>query len=608
MLACSILLVSVPMGFHSVVWAQPNDNQSLYGYNDYVTQANSAIEKGDLSAAIDLFEKAMPLAPDQSKSVILNNLAAIYMRRGNFFHDKKKQDDLALSDYRKAYYLLDLGWPEGLEKKPLYLNNLKIAKDNLRIAYTNLKISLTDKEVHHKMAKELRMQGKFKEAIVEYAKIVEIEPGNGDAMKAIGDLFNVMNQPEKSKKYYALAVKAQGTNVKDDTLVQLANAQNKAGQINDAIASLNKALETNPNNMSALSQLETIWKNEIKFNPASVLGHANLAGIYQKMKRYDEALNQYNAAEYFANQDPKTPFEVKKLIRLNTGTLFQETKKYEQALNAYDTILQADRQNQLATLYKARLFRDLGRLDDAVRWYRNVLTLDPNNATAHQEILEMILKQTDPTKMAVGLKSYGDQFPDNAIVQSKVGEEFHRMKDYNNAATYYQRAIQLKPDMASAHANLGAVLQALGKEDESLVELKKAEALDPKNETVKTLAKETEASSGYKSYQKAVELQQAGKYAESIDYFKKALAVTPNDAQMIAAYGIALQNTSQFTEAMAQYEKAIGIDEKNGTYHYYLATAYHQNKQLDKALMEYKKAVALDGTLGEAKKAIASLE
>jgi superkiller protein 3 len=601
MTAIVLLSATVPV---QPAWAEGE----MLNYADYAQQANTAIERGDLTAAIQLLEKAMPLAPDQSKSVVLNNLAAIYMRRGNFYHNKQKQDALALADYRRAYYLLDLAWPEGMERKPLHAENLKIARDNLKIAYTNMGMNPADKALHLKQAKELRMQGKFQESLVEYDQVLAQDKNNGEALKAMGDLFNVLNQPEKSKKYYTNAVQALGSNAKDDVLVQLANAQNKSGQVNDAIANLNKALEINPNNTSALNQLEAIWKTELKFNPSSVLGHANLAGVYQKMKRYDEALAQYNAAEHFAQQDPKTPFEVKKLIRLNLGTLFQETKKYEQALNAYDTILQADRTNTLATYYKARLFRESGNTDEAIRWYQNLLTLDPNNENAHRDLMELITKQTDPAKAAAALKAYGDRFPENALVQSKVGEEFHRLKDYDNAATFYQRAIQLKPDMAAAHANLGAVYQAQGKEEESLAELRRAAELDPSNETVKSLAKDTQEATGFKHFQKAVELQQNGQHEASIDYFQKALAYTPSNHQIIAAYGIALQNTNRIPDAIDQYNKAIGLDEKNGNYHYYLGTAYHQNKQLDKALASYKQAVSLDGSLTDAKSAIALIE
>lgn len=582
-------------------------SQNLQSYADYVIQANAAIEKGDLTTAIQLYEKAWPLATDQTQSVVLNNLAAIYMRRGNFFHDKMHQDAQSLSDYRKANYYLDLAWPEGLEKKPLHANNLKIAKDNLKLGYANNGIDANDAAVHLKLGKELRLQGKFQEALVEYAKASELDPKSSDALKAMGDLSNVLNMPDKSKKYYAKLVATQGNNVKDETLVNLASAQNKSGQLNDAIQSLNKALEVNPNNTSALAQLETIWRTEIKYTPSSVLGHANLAGVLQKMKRYDESLQQYRAAETFADQDAKVPFETKKLIRLNLGTLFQEMKKYDMAENAYKTILAADKSNQQATYYMARLFKEVGKTEEAIKWYHNLLALDPNNADAHADLLQLILGQSDPQKASLALKTYGDRFPDNALVQYKVGEELHKLKDFDLALQYYQKAVQLKPDLAAAFANMGAIYQAKGEDDASIQAFKKALALDPNNETVKNLAKDTEQATGAKAFQKGVELQQAGQHQASIAEFQKAMQTMPNDPNLIAALGIAYQNTGKVPEAIAQYNKAQELDPKNGHFAYYLGTAYHQQNQLEKAKAAYQKAVSLDNTLAEAQQALDTL-
>lgn len=601
-LAASIVLgiggAAVPAGFAN----------SIQSYSEYAQQANTFIERGDLSKAIELLEKAYPIAPEQSVSVVINNLAAVYMRRGNYFHEKEKNDARALSDFRRAYYLLEMAWPEGLDRKPLHHSNLKIAKDNLKIAYTNLKLDPNSKDLHLKLAKELRLQGKFQESMVEYARVVELDSNNGEALKAIGDLFTVLNLPDKAKKYYAQSITAMGTSAQDDVFVQLANSQNKSGSINEAIANLNKALELNPNNTSALNQLEAIWKNEIKYNPSSVLGHANLAGVYQKMKRYQEALAQYNAAEHFANRDTSVPFETKKLIRLNMGTLFQELEKYDQALNAYDTILQADRKNLLATYYKARLFREAGNVDEAIRWYHNVLAIEANYENAHGDLLELIIQQDDPNKVIAGLRTYGDRFPQNALVQTKVGEEFHKLKSYENAAEYYQRALQLKPDVAATHANLGAVYQALGQEDAALSAFNLAAELDPKNETVLNLARETKELASFKTFQQALDLQKEGRHEESIPMFKQALETSPDNASLLVAYGVALQNTQRFKDAITQYQKALKAEPDNAHYLYYLGTAYHQNQQLDLALAQYKKAVAKDATLSDAQQALQMIE
>jgi tetratricopeptide (TPR) repeat protein len=579
-------------------------------YARYTDQASQMFNNGQLTQAIELFERAMGVAPEQSLPVVYNNLAVVYIRRGNYFIEHR-QHDAAINDFRKAHFYLESAWPEGMERKPLHEKNRQVSKENLAIGYRNLGINAADKNKHLEMAKQLRMQGKFPEAIVEYEQVLQLDKGNAVAAKALGDLFTVVNLPEKSKKYYSVAVdKGIGGTAggsEDETLVQLGNAQYKTGEIDKAVQSFDKALAINPGNVSALNMVEKIWLNEIKFNPTSVPGHANLGSVYQKKKMYDQALQQYNAAEHFSEQDPKTSFETKKLIRLNLGTLFQEKKQFELAGKAYDTVLQVEPNHVQANYYKATLMEEVGNFDGALQAYNKVLATDPNHKAAQSHMLALIKKQPDPAKQAEGLKQYADRFASNATIQAQMGEEFHQRKDLNAAAFYYQRALQRDPKLASAWANLGAVYQAQGKDEQSADAFRKAQELDPGNETFKQLAQEAVSGIGYKAYHAAVELQQQGKPQEAIAQFKKAIA-TSDTADIRAAYGVSLQSAGQLDEAIAQYQQAIAKAPENADYPYYLGTAYHQKNNLAQAQAAYKKAIALRPDYKEAKDALVSIE
>lgn len=606
-------LVNVTPAFAQGAMGQPQDYNStgdLDSYSTYSDQGAKLYGEGQYTQAIEAYEKALAVAPDPSLPAVYNNLAVVYMRRGNYY-DKQKQNPNALNDYRKAYFYMASAWPEGLERTARHEQNLQIAQQDLNIGYQNMGINPSDKAKHLDMAKQLRMQGKFPEAIVEYGQVLNLDKNNATATKALGDLFNVVNLPEKSKKYYAMAAGQadNGANglAQDEVLVQLGNAQYKTGEIDKAVANFDKALSINPTNVSALNMLEKIWLNEIKFNPTSVLGHANLGSVYQKKKMYDQAFQQYNAAEFFAERDRQTTFDTKKLIRLNLGLLFQDQKRYELAVKAYDTVLQVDPNNLLANYYKATLLQDTGNTDGALQGYNKVLSIDPTYKAAQDKMLTLVKQQTDPAKLTSGLIQYGDRFANNAAVQEQIGEEFHQRKDLNNAAMFYQRAIKINPQMASAWANLGAVYQAQGKDDESAQAFQKAQALDPKNDTFQQLAKDSASSIGYKSYQQAIQLQQQGKSQEALSYFQKALA-TNDTPEIHAAYGVSLQSAGQLDAAIGEYQKALAKDPNNADYNYYVGTAYHQKKDLTKAATAYKKTLALRPDYKEAQQALASID
>lgn len=575
---------------------QGGGGYGMEGYNDYSYQAQEAYTQGQLSRAIDLYKKALPMAPEISQSAIYNNLAAVYMKRGNF-NISKKNPEGALSDFRNADYYIDYGWPEGLERKAIYERNLKVAKENLAIAYHNMRISPSDEKMHLEMGKKLWSEAKFQEAIVEFAQVHEANPKDKESLRAMGTLFNVLSRPDKSKKYLQKLVALEGGAAGSQELSMLANAQNKTGQVQDAVSTLNKALEANPDNSAALNQLETIWRDEVKFNPSNPTAHANLAWVLQKKKRYEEAMQQYNIADYLANRDPNTSFDVKKMIRMNLGSLFQQVRRFDKALEAYNTILQVEPDNRQALYYKATLLRDMGRHDEAMQAYYRLLSANTNDATseeARRDLLALIMQNRDPERVTSGLKFYAGKFDNNALIQSQVGEAFHKMKDFPDAVIYYQRAIQLNPKLASAYANLGAALQAEGKTDEALDAFKKAQRLDPKNDTVNKYLASIQQTNESQQFQKAMALQDQGKHVEAIPYFVKALSLDPDNPDVMVAYGVSLQNTGKLPDAIAQYKQAIAKSPSNGSYHFYLATAYHQQQLYDKAKAEYEKTLSLE--------------
>jgi tetratricopeptide (TPR) repeat protein len=581
--------------------AMADDDTSHYSdeYNQAVQDASTAIDQGRLTDGIKLLEKARLIAPEDSMPVLLSNLAAAHIKRGNVFHNKQKQYITALNDFRRAVYYLDTGWPEGLARKGNSDSNLKIARDNLDISYEANKISNADKANHLKMAKALRAEGKFEEAAVEFAQVTRLEPNNTEANKALGQVFSVLNQPDKAKKYFAKAGE-----LDDQSLTQLANAQNQSGDLQKSVETLNQALAINPNNQSALNQLKSIWQNELKMNPNNMVAHANLASVLQKLKQYPDAEREYLIAEDLAQKDAVTPMAIKKQLRLNIGTLYAETNRPDKALEAYNTILQVEQNDPTALLYKATLLGQLGQTNDAMATYTLLLQRDPNNTTARKAAMALLDKQSSDAPV----RQFANTLPQDAMVQGAVGELFHRRKQFEPAKEYYLRSLTLKDNQASVYANLGAVYQALNDADNAHKSFQKAAMLDPKNATYQQLGSQVADARQSEQYQQALTLQQQDKFAESLPLLTALVKQAPANADYQASYGVALQQTGKLTEAVAAYDKAIALAPNNAMFHYSLGTARHQMKQYAPAKTAYKKSLALDPTLTDAKEALAMLE
>jgi tetratricopeptide (TPR) repeat protein len=586
-----------------------NASGNITEYETYTNKGRSLFESGQLSGAIEMFQKALKVAPKPSLPVIYNNLSVAYIRRGNYFADTLKKNDSALSDFRMASFYLDAAWLDTMARSELHQRNNQIAKQNISTAYHNLGQNPKDFTGHLNMAKALRMQGKFPEAIVEYLEVIALSPKNAAAAEALGDLYTVVNIPEKAQRYYGLLVE-QGdgkTDLSAERYVHLANAQYKGGKVEEAVKNYDRALALSPNNPTALSMLEKIWLEEIRFNPASVLGHANLGGVYQKKKQYQEAYEQYSTAEHFADQVRTTDFNTKKLIRLNMGTLFQEQKRPQPALKAYDTVLQVEPDHLLANYYKATLLEETGNLGGAITLYNKVLSIDPNHTEAREKMLALIQKDPDPKRSATGLENFASRFPKSATIQAQIGEEFHHRKVLDKAIIFYERALQNDPGLASAWANLGAAYQEQGNTPKSIEAFNKAVSLEPGNETYKDLASHARQGEADTLYQKAIALQQAGKSQEAIAAFRQVLAVNKN-AEVYAAYGISLQSAGELDQAIATYQSALKQAPHNPDYLYYIGTAYHQKKEYALAKGYYEKTLLEKPDYSLASEALASIK
>jgi tetratricopeptide (TPR) repeat protein len=110
------------------------------------------------------------------------------------------------------------------------------------------------------------------------------------------------------------------------------------------------------------------------------------------------------------------------------------------------------------------------------------------------------------------------------VVLAKLGDAYHRARQFDKAAEYFQKAIALKPDDATYHNGLGNAYAEMGKIPEAAAEFKKAAEVDP-----------AQASRYYFNY--GAIMYNAGKMDEAGEAFKKAVEIDPSfaDAHFLLA-------------------------------------------------------------------------
>jgi tetratricopeptide (TPR) repeat protein len=116
---------------------------------------------------------------------------------------------------------------------------------------------------------------------------------------------------------------------------------------------------------------------------------------------------------------------------------------------------------------------------------------------------------------------------------------------FGEAASNYQRALSLNPELVPVRHALGVALHRQGKLNEAITEYQRALTLKPGDADVHNHL--------------GLALQEHGKPEAAAAQFQQALAIKPNGAQLHNNLGSALRDLGRLEEAHTAYKKAIDL-------------------------------------------------
>lgn len=144
------------------------------------------------------------------------------------------------------------------------------------------------------------------------------------------------------------------------------------------------------------------------------------------------------------------------------------------------------------------------------------------------------------------------------------------------------RAIALDPDLASAHAALGALYTETGQNDLASHELDEALRLDKFN------------AAAYGALAGLYERQ--GRAADVEPTLRKALTLAPDDWSLVQQLGSYYLDLGKWADAEAQYTHAIALVPDNPRPHNNLGLVYRALDRLDAAAASFRRAIELEPT------------
>lgn len=155
--------------------------------------------------------------------------------------------------------------------------------------------------------------------------------------------------------------------------------------------------------------------------------------------------------------------------------------------------------------------------------------------------------------------------------------------DFQQAFVHFRRVVEIKPDDAKAHYNLGVAYGSLGRYQDAIAAYKQAIRIKPDD---------AGAHSNL-----GVAYFKLGRYQEAIAAFKQAIRIKPDLAVAHYNLGVAYGSVGWYQDEIAAYKQAIRIKPKDAEAHNNLGLVYLIIGDKGSALDEYKILKELDKDL-----------
>ncbi len=243
-------------------------------------------------------------------------------------------------------------------------------------------------------------------------------------------------------------------------------------------------------------------------------------------------------------------------------------------------------------------------LKNAIKYFNEALAKDPAYALAYSGLADSyallaLFEFISPRDAFPNARANAEQAlklnPDLAEAHISLGlVSFQYDWDWKEAEREFERGVKLNPNYPPAHQFFGDYLKAMGRFEEALVEMRRAQELDPLSVSISTgvghvLYLSRQYDLAIEQYGKALELDpkfvqahlwfgrpylQKGMFVEAISELKKAVDLSSGSTISLAVLGHAYASAGKREEALEIVEKLVERSKQQYIPSYWIAMIY----------------------------------
>ena len=332
------------------------------------------------------------------------------------------------------------------------------AEEHLRRA---LKLDPGSAATHQNLAEALRKQRRSAEAIESYRVALEIDPGFAFAHAGMGMALFEAQQFAEAFAALEQALELQPGLADGGALhLFLGRTARELGRFEAAAEHFQRAAELDPDNVEPLLDLAGVRRSQQRDREAEAL----LARARELRPRDPAALHTVAEALRTQGRVEQSIPGYRAVLELDPqfapshaalGIALYQMQRFRAGLDSMQRALELDPELPVAAslhLFMGRAWAALGDAEAAAEQYERTLRIEPRN----QDALDL-------------------------LAMAHFGQ-----RRYEDALALYRKLLEINPDSALTHSNVGAALLHLRRPQEALQSIERALALDPDLEIART--------------------------------------------------------------------------------------------------------------------------
>ncbi|MEJ2652679.1 MAG: tetratricopeptide repeat protein [Gammaproteobacteria bacterium] len=240
---------------------------------------------------------------------------------------------------------------------------------------------------------------------------------------------------------------------------------------------------------------------------------------------------------------------------LNLANIHAELGRFDEAVAGYRRTIQIGPGFVEAYYNLGKLYQSHHHLDQAHGCYQQALVIKPEFGDARRRLAEILNLLAQATALAQATTDQG-HCPSNAASPLQNVQDlcegaaaWEQRGQCNEAMACYKRAIEIKPDFAKAHGNLGNLLMNQGRYNDALICYQTVLAIDPGSYVA------------YNNMGNALRLQ--NRIPEAEDSYRRALELNGNYGEVLVNLGTIKMEQGRIDEALNYFHRALEINPRH---------------------------------------------